>query len=110
MKFKGFWPDGSKIIDKPAQVAELLIQEERRARIAEIQQILREQSLTLSSEEKKSKLAKLFELMEEEEIARGGDFDTTPMLHTPSEEEKDRMYSLESGAANDSLGEADKLA
>lgn len=106
-----FWPEGSKIVDNPSQVAEILSREERSAKIAEIQKVLREQGKTLSEEEKKKNLADLFRLMEEDEIAREGAFEIPEeALHIPGEEEKDTMYAAESkatSATNDSIGGED---
>lgn len=106
MKFPGFWPEGSKIITNVQSAQHELRQKD----IARLQDELKMGGLDMAAPIRKAKLAELFKLMEEDEVARGGAFHVEPMLHTPSEEEKDRMYSLESGAANDSLGEADKLA
>ncbi len=100
-----FWPEGSKIVDNPSQVAEIFSREERSAKIAEIQKILREQSRTLPEKEKKGLLAKLFDLMEEDEVARAGEFDTQGNMHASSQIEKDEMCAVESvpaRAVNDS--------
>lgn len=109
MKFPGFWPDGSKIIDNPSQVSEINAHEKRSAKINEIQTTLRTQNKTLPEKEKKVLLAQLFDLMEEDEVARQGDFDTEGHLHMLNQEEKDRMYATESTttrAVNDSEIEA----
>ncbi len=106
MKFPGFWPEGSKIITNVQNAQHEL----RTKDIARLQNELKREGLDMPAPIRKAKLADLFKLMEEDEVARGGTFEVEQLLHIPSEEEKDRMYSLESKAANDSVGEADKLA
>ncbi len=109
MRFTEFWPEGSKIINNPSQVAEIFSHEERSAKIAKIQTTLREQSRTLPEKEKKGLLAKLFDLMEEDEVARAGEFNTEGNMHASSQIEKDEVYAVESvpaRAVNDSdIGE-----
>lgn len=104
MKFPGFWPDGAKVITNVQE------NEARTKAIAQLQNELKKGGLEMPAPRRKAKLAELFKLIEEDEVARGGAFDTKSMLHILSQEEQDRMYSLESKAANDSVGEADKLA
>ncbi len=108
MRLPNFRPEGTQIIDNPGQVTELLSLEKRAREIAKIQATLREQASSLPSDKKKALLADLFKLMEEDEVARRGAFEVHEEgLHTPSQEERDMMYAVESkttSATNDSVG------
>lgn len=108
MPLPNFWPEGSKIVEKPDQVTELLSSEKRAREVARIQAALREQGSVLPRDTKKTLLADLFRLMEEDEVARGGAFEVPEdALHTPGQKDKGMLHALENkitSATNDSVG------